>query len=221
MIRLAHLTKIYDSPGKTQVRALEDISLCAAKGEFLALTGPSGSGKTTLLFSIAGMITPTSGTVTVAGQEITKLDSSQRSDFRAGNVGFVFQMFYLVPYLTALENVRAAGMARSDTGDDFRKRAEEFLARLGLEERMSHLPSELSAGEQQRVSLARALVNQPAVLLADEPTGNLDGPRAEEIMKLLAEENKRGQTIVLATHSGQVAGRASRQVRLERGRLIA
>ena len=219
MIEVAGLTKVYQAAGRTHVRALEDVSLKVERGEFVALTGPSGSGKTTLLFAVAGMVTPTEGSVTVRGVEVSGLDGAARAAFRAESLGFVFQMFHLVPYLTALENVCVAGLARGRGSLEARQAARDILGRVGLGERTSHLPGELSGGEQQRVSLARALVNGPAVLLADEPTGNLDGERAEEIMRLLVGENReRGQTIVMATHNMKVAEQATRRLRLEDGR---
>ena len=221
MIEVAGLTKVYQASGRTHVHALEDVSLRIETGEFAALTGPSGSGKTTLLFAIAGMVTLTKGTVKVAGLEISALSGAQRARFRAESLGFVYQMFYLVPYLTALENVCVAGMAQGRGGAESRRAAREMLDRVGLAGRADHLPGELSGGEQQRASLARALAGGPAVLLADEPTGNLDGARAEEIMELLAQENReRGQTIVMATHNMKVAERAARRFALDDGRLV-
>ncbi|MHC4916242.1 MAG: ABC transporter ATP-binding protein [Planctomycetota bacterium] len=221
MITVDGLTKTYAATGRTHVDALKDVSVAVEKGEFLALTGPSGSGKTTLLFSIAGMITPTQGSVQVDGVDVSALGGPARAAFRAEKMGFVFQMFYLVPYLTALENVCVGALAQGWSGAAARAAAEEVLGRVGLAERTRHLPGELSGGEQQRVSLARALVNGPAVLLADEPTGNLDAARAEEIMDLLERENReRGQTIVMATHNMKVAERASRRLNLENGHLI-
>ena len=221
MINVKGLARSFRPSRGGEVVALAGIDLDVASGEFAALTGPSGSGKTTLLFAIGGLLTPTAGSVTVAGTEVSALSAPARARWRAGNLGFVFQTFHLVPYLSALENVCLAPLARGRAGTAARESAEEILGRLGLADRLDHLPGELSAGEQQRVSLARALANEPAVLLADEPTGNLDGPRAAEIMDLLVEENRRGQTMVLATHSEQVAARASRHFRLEHGRLVS
>ena len=220
MIAIQGLTKVFRAASGDQVRALDGIELQIKTGEFAALTGPSGSGKTTLLFAIGGLVTPTAGGVSVGGAEVSAMSASARARWRAKSLGFVFQTFYLVPYLSAVENVCLARLALGEGGAAARKSAEAILARLGLAERFGHRPGELSAGEQQRVSLARALANAPAVLLADEPTGNLDGPRAEEILALLAEENRRGQTIVLATHNEAVAARASRRIKLDRGKLL-
>lgn len=220
MISVQGLSKVFRAASGDEVRALDGISLEIKPGEFAALTGPSGSGKTTLLFALAGLVTPTAGTVSVAGAEVSRLSAPARAAWRAKSLGFVFQTFYLAPYLSAVENVCVARLALGEGGRGARGAAEAILGRLGLAERLNHRPGELSAGEQQRVSLARALANSPAVLLADEPTGNLDGPRAEEILGLLAEENRRGQTIVLATHSEAVAARASRRVKLDRGKLV-
>ncbi len=221
MITVRGLSRKFQPSRGGEVAALAGIDLEIKSGEFAALTGPSGSGKTTLLFAIGGLLTPTSGAVSVAGTEVSSLSAPARARWRAENLGFVFQTFHLVPYLSAVENVCLAPLARGQAGAAARESAVAILKRLGLADRLDHLPGELSAGEQQRVSLARALANEPAVLLADEPTGNLDGPRAAEIMDLLVEENKRGQTIVLATHSEQVAARAGRRIRLERGKLLA
>jgi len=220
MIDIAGLTMTYESAGRTCVDALREINLKIEPGEFVAITGPSGSGKTTLLFAIAGMITPSSGHVSVQGTKVSALGGSGRAAFRAGRLGFVYQMFYLVPYLTALENVCVATLAQGRPSSVSRQRAAEELERMGLAERIHHLPGELSGGEQQRVSIARALVNGPAVLLADEPTGNLDAARAEEIMGILERENsERKQTILMATHNMRIAERASRQIHLDGGKL--
>jgi putative ABC transport system ATP-binding protein len=221
MINIAALTKTYDAAGRTHVNALSDITVKIEPGEFVALTGPSGSGKTTLLFAIAGMITPTSGSVNVEDVTVSGLSGSRRARFRAQRLGFVYQMFYLVPYLTALENVCVATLAQGRPASASRQIAAEELVRVGLGDRMKHLPGELSGGEQQRVSIARALVNSPSVLLADEPTGNLDAARAEEIMNILERENtERRQTILLATHNMKVAARASRLIKLDDGKLV-
>ncbi len=222
MIDIAGLTMTYDSAGRTHVDALADIDLKIEPGEFAAITGPSGSGKTTLLFAIAGMITPSSGHVSVEGTNVSALGGSRRAAFRAQRLGFVYQMFYLVPYLTALENVCVATLAQGKASAASRQSATGELTRMGLADRLHHLPGELSGGEHQRVSIARALVNNPAVLLADEPTGNLDAARADEIMDILERENtERQQTILLATHNMKVAERASRQIHLEDGRLVS
>ncbi len=196
--------------------ALDELSLAIAEGEWVAVTGPSGSGKTTLLNVLAGLDRPSSGRVWVGGVDLAGLGSRERARYRQQTVGLVFQQFHLIPYLTAVENVMLAQYVHSTTD---RGEAEEALRRVGLGERLAHLPSELSGGEQQRVCIARALINQPPLILADEPTGNLDAVNEAVVMNLLADLHARGHTLVLVTHDPTIAGRAGREVRLEHGRL--
>ena len=212
------LTKTYLKGGQP-IHAIRDIDLAVAPGEFVAINGPSGSGKTTLLFALAGLIRPTSGTLTVAGHPLHDQSPTQSARFRAANIGFVFQTFYLVPYLTAAENVRLAQKAAGV--DDGGTAAAKLLGEIGLGERMRHYPSELSSGEQQRVALARAIINRPKLLLGDEPTGNLDQSRGREILELIAKFNQAGGTVVLVTHSDMVGQFASRRLNLVDGRLDA
>jgi putative ABC transport system ATP-binding protein len=198
---------------------LADVSLAIARGETVAVMGASGAGKSTLLALLAGLDEPTSGTVRLAGRELTTLDEDGRAAVRARHVGFVFQSFHLVPSLTAVENVmlplELAG--RSDA----RSAALEVLARVGLAERVGHYPRQLSGGEQQRVAIARAFVTRPAVLFADEPTGNLDAATGERIMQLLFGLNAAtGATLVLVTHDQALAARCGRIIRLDAGRMV-
>jgi len=198
---------------------LADVSLAIARGETVAVMGASGAGKSTLLALLAGLDEPTSGTVRLAGRELTTLDEDGRAAVRARHVGFVFQSFHLVPSLTAVENVmlplELAG--RSDA----RSAALEVLARVGLAGRVGHYPRQLSGGEQQRVAIARAFVTRPAVLFADEPTGNLDAATGERIMQLLFGLNAAtGTTLVLVTHDQALAARCGRIIRLDAGRMV-
>ncbi len=197
---------------------LDAISLRVARGETLAIVGASGSGKSTLLALLAGLDTPSSGTIALAGQELTGLDEDGRARLRAKNVGFVFQSFQLLPHLTALENVmlplELAG------AKDAKRAALDLLARVGLSQRSAHYPKHLSGGEQQRVALARAFAGKPAILFADEPTGNLDAATGEKIIELLFALNRDlGTTLVMVTHDEQIAARCARQVRITAGRI--
>ena len=218
MIQCEHLTKAFKKRGR-EVVALDDVGLGVGRGEFLSIVGPSGSGKSTLLMTLGGLIHPTSGEVTVAGTSLGELRLAELSAFRARTVGFVFQLFHLVPYLTAVENVLlAAYSARSDSADD-RNRAGELLASMGLGDRLTHTPGELSAGEKQRVALARALFNDPPLVLADEPTGNLDPERSTVVLDHLKRIHEEGKTVLLVTHSPDVARAAQRTVTLRAGHL--
>ena len=198
------------------LRALDDLSLDIAEGEWVAVTGPSGSGKTTLLNLLAGLDRPSAGRVRVGGLDLAGLGNRELARYRQRTVGLVFQQFHLIPYLNAFENVMLAQYLHSTTD---RGEAEEALRQVGLGERLDHLPSQLSGGEQQRVCIARALINQPPLILADEPTGNLDAVNEAVVMTLLADLNRRGHTLVLVTHDPTIAGRAGREIRLEHGRL--
>jgi putative ABC transport system ATP-binding protein len=198
---------------------LAGVSLAIARGETVAVMGASGAGKSTLLALLAGLDEPTSGTVRLAGRELTTLDEDGRAAVRARHVGFVFQSFHLVPSLTAVENVMLP-LELAGRGDA-RSAALEVLARVGLAERVGHYPRQLSGGEQQRVAIARAFVTRPAVLFADEPTGNLDAATGERIMQLLFGLNaETGTTLVLVTHDQALAARCGRVIRLDAGRLV-
>lgn len=216
MIKLEQVKKTYRGP-RGPVHALEAVDLQVAEGEFLAIRGPSGSGKSTLLLTIAGMIRPTSGSVVVQEHDMYGMSEAARAAFRARNVGFVFQMFHLVPYLTALQNVVLP--SRLGNGGAGRQEAEALLVRLGLADRLHHRPEELSTGERQRTAIARALINEPWLLLADEPTGNLDYETGEQIMECLAEFHRGGRTVIMVTHDPAVEQHSQRTVQLRAGRL--
>ncbi len=213
LIEISGLRKTYSS-----VTALDDVSFSVRVGEWLAVMGPSGSGKTTLLHLIGGLDSPTAGRVVIEGTDIAKLSGGELARFRAEKIGFVFQQFHLVPYLTALENVMLAQYFHSMTDE---REAATALARVGLGDRLDHLPAQLSGGEQQRASIARALINQPRILLADEPTGNLDARNEETVMQLLHQLHDEGHTIVMVTHDSTVGRQADRRIDLEHGRIVA
>ncbi|MBI4788907.1 MAG: ABC transporter ATP-binding protein [Chloroflexi bacterium] len=213
MIQIRDVTKEYN--GTT--RALDCVSLDIAEGEWVAIMGPSGSGKTTLLNLLSCLDRPTRGTVTIDGADVTRLAANQLAQFRREKVGLVFQQFHLVQYLTALENVMLAQYFHSmpDAPE-----ARAALEQVGLAERADHLPSQLSGGEQQRVCVARALINQPRIILADEPTGNLDEANEEIVLDLFRRMHARGHTVVIVTHDAAVGELADRVLRLEHGRLV-
>lgn len=219
MIRCQGLSKVYEKGGR-RVAALDSVDFEVAEGEFVAVVGPSGSGKSTLLMTIGGLIRPTSGEVTVADTPLADLSAAQLAAFRAGTVGFVFQLFHLVPYLTSVENVLLAGYATGADGNSDKERAEGLLVSMGLGDRLEHTPGELSAGERQRVALARALFNDPPLVLADEPTGNLDLERGKEVLDSLTTIHRERKTVVLVTHSPQVAQVAERTLTLRAGKLV-
>jgi putative ABC transport system ATP-binding protein len=204
--------------GAARVHVLKNLSLNIARGETIGLVGPSGSGKSTLLMTLAGLERPDAGSARVDGRDLTKLDEDSLARFRGENIGIVFQSFQLIPTMTALENV-AAPLELAGRADAFSRAAEE-LAAVGLGERLSHYPRQLSGGEQQRVALARALAPDPLILAADEPTGNLDSDTGAGIIDLIFEQkNRRGSTLVLVTHDASLAARCDRVVRLRSGRI--
>jgi putative ABC transport system ATP-binding protein len=213
LLEAERLTKIYDG----QVAALEDVSFSLAAGEWVSVMGPSGSGKTTLINLLGALDTATSGRVRFEGTDLGQLDPGARTRFRAEKIGFVFQQFHLVPYLTALENLMLAQYFHSMTDEGQARRA---LERVGLGGRMTHLPGQLSAGEQQRVAIARALINQPRLILADEPTGNLDEQNEAVVMQLFHELHREGHTLVLVTHDPAIGRLADRRLDLQHGRLV-
>lgn len=215
------LTKTY-TRSRQQVHALRDISLKINAGSFVAVTGPSGCGKTTLLLSLGGLIQPTEGDVKYGNQNLYTLPASGLAAFRNQTVGFVLQTFNLVPYLTAVENVMLPMLPQRRNGTDLKLRATELMNLLGLADRQDFLPRELSVGQQQRVAIARALGNEPEVILADEPTGNLDPSLADEILDVLEDLNKsRGKTVVLVTHNPRAAARAGIELKLREGMLVS
>jgi putative ABC transport system ATP-binding protein len=207
--------------GANEVRAVEDVDLTVAEGEFLAVFGPSGSGKTTLLQLLGALDRPSSGEILFEGRDLARLKDGELSALRLGTFGFIFQTFNLIPTLTAAQNVEVALAPRRLKAEARRGRTLRLLESVGLGARADHLPGQLSGGEQQRVAIARALANEPHVLLADEPTGNLDSTTGEEIVELLMSLSmERRQTIVLVTHDTGIADRASRVVRMHDGRLL-
>jgi putative ABC transport system ATP-binding protein len=219
MLIVRDLEKTYLSGGRP-LTVLRDVDFRIDDGDFVAIVGPSGSGKTTLLGLIAGLDTPTSGSVRLDGTELTRLPEDERARLRRHKVGFVFQSFQLISSLTAQENVQVPLELRGDGGAP--ARAAELLARVGLGDRLHHYPTQLSGGEQQRVALARAFVHEPRILFADEPTGNLDAATGHSIIELMLELNRDlGTTLVLVTHDPEVASRAHRVIRLADGRVIA
>ncbi|MCU0915924.1 MAG: ABC transporter ATP-binding protein [Planctomycetes bacterium] len=216
MLVLENLTKTYRMPAG-EVRALDHVNLEIGQGEFVAVCGPSGSGKTTLLMMVAAMLRPSSGTVWFEDRAIYDMAGPVRARFRAKNIGFVFQMFHLVPYLNVLENVLlAAAVVHRPDG---KVQARALLQRLGLEHRIGHRPSALSAGEKQRTAIARALLNRPKLILADEPTGNLDPDNTRCVLRHLQDFQKEGGTVIVATHGPAAREFATRTIQLRDGRL--
>jgi putative ABC transport system ATP-binding protein len=217
ILRCESLTRAYPSGGR-EITVLRDITFELEAGRMLAITGPSGSGKSTLLGLLAGLDRPTSGRVLLDGHDLSVLGEDERARIRAERVGFVFQSFHLIPTLTALENVQVPLELR---GEDARGRASELVERVGLQDRAHHYPAQLSGGEQQRVAVARAFVNRPKLLFADEPTGNLDAANGQNVVALLAELNRElGTTVVLVTHEPELAARADRVLRLRDGAIL-
>jgi lipoprotein-releasing system ATP-binding protein len=220
LLDIQGLGKTYLTGGR-RLEVLQDVTLSIEAGEMVALTGPSGAGKSTFLHLVGALDAPTAGRVLFEGRDLASLDEGERAGFRNESVGFVFQSHYLLPEFTALENAMMPGLVRRLPRAEARRRAEESLERVGLSGRIGHRPGELSGGEQQRVALARALVLQPRLLLADEPTGNLDPQTAEGIHDLLQQLNRElGITGVVVTHNEKLAGSLGRRVRLAAGRLV-
>jgi putative ABC transport system ATP-binding protein len=219
MLIARDLTKSYQS-GEHELTVLRDVSFDIPAGAFVAIVGPSGSGKTTLLGLLAGLDTPSRGAVVLDGADLTRLDEDARARLRGEKVGFVFQSFQLIQTLTALENVQVPLELRGES--HAAERATELLQRVGLGDRLDHFPTQLSGGEQQRVAIARAFVNQPRILFADEPTGNLDSDTGARIVELLESINREsGATIILVTHDAALAARAQRVIRLSDGRVVS
>ncbi len=218
LIRVENLHRHFQM-GSEKVLALDGVTLELESGEFFGVSGPSGSGKSTLLYLLGGLDRPTKGHILVRGQDITTHDADELSLYRQRTVGFVFQMFNLIPTMTALENVEFPMIFSNPDPKQRQARANELLVEVGLADRTNHRPTELSGGQQQRVALARALANDPAILLADEPTGNLDSHSGGEVLQLLVQLNARGRTIVLVSHDPNVITAAGRSVRLYDGKI--
>lgn len=217
-LKIEHLSKIYGK-GDTEVRALDDVSFTVPKGQFVAIIGPSGSGKSTLLHILGGVDTPTDGHVYVDGTDITTLDETALAIFRRRQIGLIYQFYNLIPILTVEENMTLPLLLDDKKVD--RAHFDSLVQVLGLQHRLGHLPSELSGGQQQRVSIGRALMNNPAILLADEPTGNLDSKNSKEIVELLRQFNKAlNQTVIIITHDERIALDADRVIAVEDGKIV-
>ena len=215
MVKLENVSKVYRTR-RGPVKALDDVSLRVDEGEFVVVRGQSGSGKTTLLLTIGGMLKPTEGQVVVNGSDVYAMSERERAKFRAETIGFVFQMFHLVPYLSVMENaLLPAGVERRSGKSE----AKQLLERLSMSGREHHKPSELSTGERQRTAIARALLNHPGIVLADEPTGNLDPENAAEVIGYLSEFHRDGGTVIVVTHGSVVDQHADRIVYLREGRI--
>jgi len=212
VINIKNISKIYEN----NTRALDNLSLIIKQGEWTSIMGPSGSGKTTLLNVIGCLDSPTNGKVIINGKEITNLNQTQLTRFRRENIGLIFQQYHLVPYLSALENVMMAQYYHSVVNEND---AINALKKVGLDHRLDHIPAHLSGGEQQRVCIARALVNEPRILLADEPTGNLDQKNGEVVLKLIKDLHKEGHTIILITHNPQIGKLGDKQLNLVDGKI--
>jgi len=216
MINLENVTKIFKSP-RGKVEALKNINFHAKGGEFIVIKGPSGAGKTTLLLTIGCMLKPTSGVITIDGDNIYSLKQNERTRFRASHIGFVFQLFYLIPYINVFENIiLSAGLSIYNKKRD---KVLDLANNLGLMNRLTHTPSELSAGECQRVALARAIIHLPKLLLADEPTGNLDIENSLEVLKIIKHYHQQGGTVLFVTHTDIADSCASRILQMENGKI--
>ncbi len=220
LVEIKHLAKSY-TRGDQIVPVLYDITLDIARGDFISLMGPSGSGKSTLLNLIAGIDKPDSGILKVDGEDITQLTEGQLADWRASNIGFIFQFYNLMPVLTGFENVELPLLLTNLSRSERRERVEMTLSMVGLSDRMDHYPNELSGGQQQRVAIARAIVTDPTILVCDEPTGDLDKQSAGDVLGMLKQLNEdMGKTIIMVTHDAHAAEAARRLVHLEKGELI-
>lgn len=217
MLKVQEVTKTYSGNGR-EVQAIDGLSLAIEAREAVAIQGPSGCGKSTLLLACGALLRPTGGTVHVAGVDPYQLSANARSAFRAEHIGFVFQQFHLVPYLDVLQNILAANLPNPQPQPE--QRAEELIHQFGLEDRRRHVPAELSVGERQRVALSRALFHRPQLVLADEPTGNLDPDNASIVLDALREYADAGAAVLMVTHDPQAAQRAHRVLHMERGRVV-
>ena len=220
MIKVDHVTKIYKTEALETI-ALSDISFRIEKGDFVAIMGPSGSGKSTLMHILGAMDRPTKGEYVLDGQNITKLNDDELADIRNRKIGFIFQAFNLLPRTTALKNVTMPMVYAGIPKEERVERAKKYLGLVGLEDKMDHTPNQLSGGQQQRVAIARGLVMNPAILLADEPTGNIASAQAEEIMEIFERLNDEGHTIIMITHEPDIAEHAKRIITIRDGRIVS
>lgn len=220
LVEVKDLYKIYN-PGENEVRALDGINLIVEKGEFLAIVGQSGSGKSTFMNMIGLLDIPTSGTYLLDGVDVSSMTDDELSEIRNKQIGFIFQGFNLISNLSAIENVELPLVYRGMKKEERHKLAIDALERVGLSHRLSHLPKQMSGGQQQRVAIARAVAARPPIILADEPTGNLDSHSGVEVMKILHELHKEGRTIILITHDNEIAKEAQRVIRIQDGQIIA
>lgn len=216
MIYMENVKKVYNT-GKIDFEALKNISLKIEKGEYISIVGPSGSGKSTMMNIIGCLDTPSSGVYTLEGDPVDKMTSNQLADVRNKKIGFVFQAFNLLPYATAYENVEVPLLFAKTPGKKRKERIVELLSRVGLADKANNKPTEMSGGEMQRVAIARSLANNPDIILADEPTGNLDSKSGGEIVKIFDELNRAGKTVVIITHDMSLAGKTERIIRLKDG----
>lgn len=220
LIQVENLTRTYKN-GRTKLTAVKEANLKIWPGEIVALTGTSGSGKSTLLHMLGGLERPSSGKITIDGEDVIKLSDRKLSDFRNRTIGFVFQFFYMQPFLTLAQNIAVPSMVVKMSGKDRKARAEVLAEAVGLSDRLKHLPKELSGGQMQRAAIARALFNSPKILLADEPTGNLDSANSKAIMKLFKDiRDKFGTTIIIVTHDRDLAKQADRELVIKDGELV-
>lgn len=219
MLRIEEASKSYNHRGRNVI-AMSKVTLSVEKGDFICVVGPSGSGKSTVLLTLGGMLSPSEGRVLLDGRSLYDLPSSDRARVRREKIGFVFQTFNLVPYLSAIENVQVPLLLARETDGDQTARAESLLKQVGLGDRLDHKPPELSVGQQQRVALARMLANDPEIILADEPTGNLDPETGQQIVGFLAELNNQGKTIIMVTHDQRAARKAKTLLWLRDGKIF-
>ena len=218
LVEISAVCKIYN-PGENEVRALDHINVIIGEGEFVAIIGQSGSGKSTLMNMLGCLDVPSSGSYWLHGQNVSELDDDELSDIRNREIGFIFQGFNLIPNLTALENVELPLIYRGVGKSKRKELSRVALKKVGLEHRMDHKPSEMSGGQQQRVAIARAIAQAPPVILADEPTGNLDSHSTQEIMGILRELHSEGRTVILITHDNEIAAQARRVIKIKDGRI--
>ena len=219
MIKLSHVSKYYQLGDET-IKAMDDISLHVAEHEFVAIVGDSGSGKSTLMHAIGCLDMPDAGQYLLGGRDVIQCSDNELAAMRANKIGFVFQQFYLLPQMTAFENVELPLIYQKVPGRERRKRTLEALACVGLQNRLYHRPDQLSGGQQQRVAVARALVTNPSLILADEPTGNLDSKSGDELMDLISDLHRQGNTVLLITHSDKLALRADRRLHIRDGKIV-